>query len=318
LAQVVAAAGDDAEVVLEATCGWYWAADVLAEIGANIHLAHPLGLHWDTRRVKNDVRDANALLDMLRLDMVPKAWIAVRDYQLKVGDTIRLRLPVAGSGYQPFPFHVVGQISEFPTAPKDSFIVANAPYVSGVTRNPAIATYLVASSDPTRTASSLRASLGRGWQVQDTTSARRSVTTASGLAATDLGALAHLELAFSLAFAVAGATLALGLGIFDRRRALVVLTTLGASTRRRARFVRSEGATLLLCGVIGGSIVGVAVGYLLVAILRGIFDPPLEGLNVPAVFVVALIASVGVVGLAVLSVVGRFVSRASPDKLREL
>lgn len=76
LAKVVAAAGDDPEVVLEATCGWYWATDVLAEIGANVHLAHPLGLHWDNRRVKNDVRDANALLDMLRLDMVPEAWIA--------------------------------------------------------------------------------------------------------------------------------------------------------------------------------------------------------------------------------------------------
>jgi len=76
LAQAVAAAGEDPEVVLEATCGWYWAADVLAEMGANVHLAHPLGLHWDNRRVKNDVRDANALLDMLRLDLVPEAWIA--------------------------------------------------------------------------------------------------------------------------------------------------------------------------------------------------------------------------------------------------
>ncbi len=38
-----------------------------------MHLAHPLGLHWDNRRVKNDVRDANVLLDMLRLDMVPEA-----------------------------------------------------------------------------------------------------------------------------------------------------------------------------------------------------------------------------------------------------
>jgi transposase len=76
LANAVAAAGEDPEVVLEATCGWYWAADVLAEIGAHVHLAHPLGLHWDNRRVKNDVRDANALLDMLRLDLVPEAWIA--------------------------------------------------------------------------------------------------------------------------------------------------------------------------------------------------------------------------------------------------
>jgi transposase len=31
-------------VVLEATYGWYWAADVLAEAGANVHLAHPLGV----------------------------------------------------------------------------------------------------------------------------------------------------------------------------------------------------------------------------------------------------------------------------------
>jgi transposase len=76
LANVVAAAGDNPEVVLEATCGWYWAADLLLEMGANVHLAHPLGLHWDNRRVKNDVRDANALLDMLRLDMVPEAWVA--------------------------------------------------------------------------------------------------------------------------------------------------------------------------------------------------------------------------------------------------
>ena len=76
LAQVVAAPARIAEVVLEATCGWYWAADVLAEMGANVHLAHPLGLNWNTRRVKNDERDANALLDMLRLDMVPEAWIA--------------------------------------------------------------------------------------------------------------------------------------------------------------------------------------------------------------------------------------------------
>jgi hypothetical protein len=76
LAKVVAAAGDDPEMVLEATCGWYWATDVLDEIGASVHLAHPLGLHWDNRRVKNDVRDAGALLDMLRLNMVPEAWIA--------------------------------------------------------------------------------------------------------------------------------------------------------------------------------------------------------------------------------------------------
>jgi transposase len=76
LADAVGAAGKGAEVVLEATCGWYWAADVLDEIGAHVHLVHPLGLHWDTRRVKNDERDAKELLDRLLLGRLPEAWVA--------------------------------------------------------------------------------------------------------------------------------------------------------------------------------------------------------------------------------------------------
>jgi transposase len=44
LAAQIASWGEDPEVVLEATYGWYWAADVLAEHGAHVHLAHPLGV----------------------------------------------------------------------------------------------------------------------------------------------------------------------------------------------------------------------------------------------------------------------------------
>jgi hypothetical protein len=44
LAQQVASWGESPEVVLEATYGWYWAADVLADAGARVHLAHPLGI----------------------------------------------------------------------------------------------------------------------------------------------------------------------------------------------------------------------------------------------------------------------------------
>jgi len=42
---------------------YYWAADVLAECGAKVHLAHPLGNNWGHRRVKNDERDATDLVD---------------------------------------------------------------------------------------------------------------------------------------------------------------------------------------------------------------------------------------------------------------
>jgi transposase len=70
-------AGADPEVVLEATYGWYWAVDVLQARGARVHLAHPLGVKgFRYRRVKNDVRDAGDLADLLRMGRLPEAWIA--------------------------------------------------------------------------------------------------------------------------------------------------------------------------------------------------------------------------------------------------
>jgi transposase len=77
LNSVMARAGVDPEVVLEATYGWYWAVDALQDAGANVHLAHPLGVKaFEYRRVKNDVRDATDLADLLRMGRLPEAWIA--------------------------------------------------------------------------------------------------------------------------------------------------------------------------------------------------------------------------------------------------
>lgn len=74
---VIARAGDSPEVVLAATCGWYWAVDALQAVGARIHLAHPLGVKQiEYRRVKNDVPDASDLADLLRMGRLPEAWIA--------------------------------------------------------------------------------------------------------------------------------------------------------------------------------------------------------------------------------------------------
>ena len=73
----MARAGEAPEVVLEAAYGWYWAADTLAELGATVHLAHPLGVKmFSYRRVKNDQRDAADLADLLRMGRLPEAWIA--------------------------------------------------------------------------------------------------------------------------------------------------------------------------------------------------------------------------------------------------
>jgi transposase len=77
LAAQVASWGEAPEVVLEATYGWYWAADVLTEAGVSLHMAHPLGVKgFAYRRVKTDERDASDLADLLRMGRLPESWIA--------------------------------------------------------------------------------------------------------------------------------------------------------------------------------------------------------------------------------------------------
>ncbi len=77
LAAEIARAGEHPKVVLEACYGWYWAADALAAAGAEVHLAHPLGVKaFSCRRVKNDELDARDLADLLRMGRLAEAWIA--------------------------------------------------------------------------------------------------------------------------------------------------------------------------------------------------------------------------------------------------
>jgi transposase len=75
-AEKVSAAPVGSDVIVEATYGWYWAVDLLKEMGYSVHLANPHGNDWGHRRVKNDERDARDLADLLRLGRLAEAWIA--------------------------------------------------------------------------------------------------------------------------------------------------------------------------------------------------------------------------------------------------
>ncbi len=77
--KAVMAAGERPEMVIEACYGWYWAVDLLQDLGCTVHLAHPLGNAWGNRRVKNDLRDAEDLVDLLRLGRLAEAWIAPKE-----------------------------------------------------------------------------------------------------------------------------------------------------------------------------------------------------------------------------------------------
>jgi putative ABC transport system permease protein len=243
----------------------------------------------------------------------------LHDYQPHPGDLIRIRLQSgANHAYTPVAFHVVGQVSEWPTAPKDSFIVANAAYIAKITGAGADTTVLAASSSPGSTAQWLRSRLGTTAKVSDISAARASVTTASGLAASDLGGLARLELGFGVLLAVASFGLSLLVGVLQRRRALVILAALGATARQRGRFLAAEARAVLAGGLVGGAAITAAVAAMLVKVMTGIFDPPPDHPVIPWSYLALVVALVTVTAVVVVAVVGRWAGRAGPRELRDL
>ena len=68
------------EIAFEATYGWGWFADLLADAGLPAHMAHPLATKAIAAgRVKNDSVDARTLAHLLRTNLLPEAWIAPPD-----------------------------------------------------------------------------------------------------------------------------------------------------------------------------------------------------------------------------------------------
>ncbi|MCU1672088.1 MAG: putative ABC-type transport system involved in lysophospholipase biosynthesis, permease component, partial [Frankiales bacterium] len=244
----------------------------------------------------------------------------LHDYQLRTGDLVRMRLRNAAGVYVPVPFHVVGVVTEFATAPRDSFVIANRRYIAQATGSPAVETLLVKTDLPGRVAAAISADkrMPVAALVNDTTAPRVAVPSASGLAAGSLSGLAALTLAFGLLLAAASAGLVLVVGAAQRRRPLVALAVLGATMRQRARFLSSEARAVVIGGLIGGVTTGGIVAVQLVKVLNGIFDPPPSHPAVPWAFVALLLGGVAGVGTAAAAASGRWAGRTDPSRLRDL
>ncbi|MEA2512875.1 MAG: putative transport system permease protein, partial [Thermomicrobiales bacterium] len=223
----------------------------------------------------------------------------VSDFQLQPGDTIKLRLQSASDQqYHVVPFHYVGIAREFPTAPSDSFLVANAAYIAHQTGSPTVETLLIRTSDaPAKVADRVRATLGptAGATVRSIEEARRAID--SGLTSISLQGLTRLELAFAIALAAAGAGLVLALGLEERRRTLAIAAALGAKPRQLGAFVWSEAGLILAGGLLGGAALGWGIAHILTKLLTHVFDPPPQGETIPWAYctLVVVVTTAGVV-----------------------
>jgi putative ABC transport system permease protein len=264
---------------------------------------------------------AAQLMDRLarRPDGVLVSEETVHDFQLRPADLLRLRLQDGKTKqYKTVPFHYIGVAKEFPTAPKDSFFVANEQYVAAATGTNAVGAFLVSTdgTSPATVARRLRAVVGTTGAVTDIVSQRKVI--GSNLTAVELSGLTRVELGFALILAVAASGLALGLGFHERRRTFAIAAALGARSRQLGGFVWGESAFVIFGGAVLGTVIAVVISKVLVKVLTGVFDPPPDALAVPwaylgivAVLTLAAVAAAGVLTL-------RALRRPPIEQLRDL
>lgn len=235
-----------------------------------------------------------------------------RDYQLKPGDMVNIRLQdTRDHQYKVVPFHFIAVVREFPTAPKDSFLVANSSYVAQHTGSDAAEIVLLKTSanpaDVARQARKVVEPLA-GASVTDITSVQRSLS--SSLTSVDLHGLSRLELAFAVLLLMAATGLMMALRMAERRQTFGILAALGATGSQLRAFLWSEGLLTLAGGGVAGLAMGFGIAWMLVKILTGVFDPPPSSLLVPWSYLALLVVAAG--ASTAIAVLGAYVSCHRP------
>jgi putative ABC transport system permease protein len=262
--------------------------------------------------------DASGTLAALtaRRDGVLVSDETVQDFQLQLGDTLNLRLQSAlDRQYHVIPFTFIGVVREFPTAPKDSFLVANADYIAEVTGTDAHEVVLVRASDPSAT-TTLKSALALDPAFKVTALGDVRSLIATSLTAISLAALTKLELAFGLALIAIASGLVLALGFVERNRTYAILRALGASTSQLGAFLRSEAALVTTAGLVFGTLTGFAVAWMLVTMLTGVFDPPPESPTVPMGYLSVALIGAAVVAAMTVVIFGQLHARTDPAALK--
>lgn len=255
---------------------------------------------------------AVAAMDALRArpDAILVSSETARDYSIVVGDRLAIRIPDATGTLQTVEFTMAGIALEFPTAPKDAFLVANLSYVIAQTGNDRISFVLArAGSDVGAASMSLVRSLGPGWQVSDleTTTARL----ANSITSIDLSSLVSLDVGFAVLIAAVGVMLFLLAGLAERRRELATLIAIGAEPSQLRSSMAGEALFVGAAGVSTGLLTGAVVGIALLQILAGVFDPPADLPAIPPASIGAMAGLIVAALLAALALADRGLSRLS-------
>jgi putative ABC transport system permease protein len=255
---------------------------------------------------------ARAVLERLRSsrDGIVVSKETITDFSLKNGDLLRLRVLNQQTGrFQVVPFHVAGVVQEFPSAPKDSFMVANLSYLESVTHagGPNVVFAKVEGYPPDVARRIALATSSLGTKVENITN--QGARTSSSITTVDLTGISHIEQAFAIVLAAAAMALFVALGISERRQEFATMAAIGAPLSRISAFLWTEAAIVLSVGLALAVGLGWLLSEMLVAILQHVFDPPPDALAIPWSFLGALAGAAVLATLLATAIASRGIRR---------
>jgi putative ABC transport system permease protein len=212
----------------------------------------------------------------------------IADYQLHLGDLLKLRVLDRANGmFRVVPFHVAGVVQEFPSAPRDSFMVANLSYLQAADHAGGPNVVFAKSGSPGTTAAAVAdATAGQGTIVRNIS--QQAQQTVSSITTVDLRGISQIEEVFTIALAAAAMALFVALAVIERRHEFATMAAVGAGLRSIAAFVWSEAALVLIAALLLAAGLGTLLAYMLVAMLQHVFDPPPDHLAVPWAYLAGL------------------------------
>jgi putative ABC transport system permease protein len=227
---------------------------------------------------------ARQMLDRLRArpDAILVSKETVTDYSLSLGDLLKLRtLDHATGRFQVVPFHVVGIVQEFPSAPKDSFMVANLSYLLGVTHDPGPNVVLASTgAAPATVGHAVARNVSpRGAIVKNISD--QATQTASSITTVGLRGISRIEEAFALLLAAGALVLYTVVVRVERRQELATMAALGKSPRSIAAFIWTEIALIVVVASALAALLGWVLAEMLIAMMQHAFDPPPDHLAGP-------------------------------------
>jgi putative ABC transport system permease protein len=244
-----------------------------------------------------------------RADGILVSKETITDYSLNLGDLLRLRVLDRRSGrFHVVPFHVVGVVQEFPSAPRDSFMVANLSYLQRADGSRGPNVVFAKAGDPRATAARVAAATrSDGAIVEDITEQAHSVV--SSITAVDLRGIGKILEAFTVILAAAAMVLFVVLALIERRREFATMAALGARVRDIRAFLWSEALLVLVAGALLAVGLGLLLSEMLVAMLQHVFDPPPDSLAVPWRYLAELFGGAVVATVLAVIVAGRGLAR---------